>query len=189
LTPPCEDGLSELEWWRYGDARGYSIALAKKCCDVLQGWLPKESGITDFDFEEIYPSLEYHFGNEAIYIQVTVDLETFLPWIKKFIAGNGAAWAEYLLRYKSRAGFISFYSHDPADWAAALDDANTFLNLNIKDRRTGKFGRHAFGALLQFYFLVEEGDDAEQRLYDQVISNIGPTERNLSQPELGKEET
>jgi hypothetical protein len=125
VDPPCEDGLSELEWCRFGDARGYSIALAKKCCEVLQGWLPKESGITDFDFEEIQSPLEYNFYNDAIDIQVTVDLETFLPWIKKFIADNKAAWAEYLLRYRSRDGFISFYSHDPADWAAALDDADT----------------------------------------------------------------
>jgi hypothetical protein len=88
IDPPCEDGLSELEWWRFGDARGYSIALAKKCCDVLQGWLSKESGITDFDFEEIHSPLEYNFENDAIYIQVTVDLEAFLPWIKKFIAGT-----------------------------------------------------------------------------------------------------
>lgn len=110
---------------------------------------------TFIEFEKIRSPRFYNFETDSVDCKITFDAEQALEYCRNHLG----AFREYLIEnYRSRSGFISFYSHDPSEW---LDREN--------------WGHHEPGSILQFILRNETPDiemGASERVQEQVCLTV-----------------
>jgi hypothetical protein len=168
-----ELGLPQgFDWTNYFDNAGYQLAVVKSACEVIEGWL-KDTGIEKVEFEEIISPKEYNFVNDAVDVKYHIDIEKFGNFIRDFINKNDGLWDYYLLRYKSRDGFISYYSCDADVWKELTNDYTNFETLEGDSYTARRFYSHVIGSLLEFYLGTIKGADASLELYYDIGVSAG----------------
>lgn len=104
--------IADAIYWTasYGFARDY---IARGYAEALADAIADETGVSPaWTFESMASPREYNFTTDRIF--VTVEPETVQ---RMRDAIDPEIWQRVLAeRHKSRDGFISSYSHDPADW-------------------------------------------------------------------------
>lgn len=136
----------ELDFSRFAKdtAKAYCAEIARRLDEI--GF--DETFIV---FEKIVSPKFYNFTTDSVDCKITFDAEQALEYCRNHLG----AFREYLIEnYRSRSGFISFYSHDPSEW---LDWEN--------------WGHHEPGSILQF-ILQNETPEIEIRASERVQEQV-----------------
>lgn len=134
------------------DFEGYSNECARLYCQKVGDELSGIIGPVNIKFQSIVSPKEYNFHTDSVNCEIEFDVEKVLAYCRS----HYAKFAEYLNdNYKSRDGFISFYSCNPEEW---LKEEN--------------WNHHKPGSLLQFILLNELGPDTESNLSLRVLEDI-----------------
>lgn len=135
--------------WEYFDYIKWQRHIGKKLCSIMEDLLSEF--VVKIHFEHIKSPREYNFETDAINCEITVRPKA----IREYLIKNEAAFVKYLERYKSRDGFISFYSSDVDDWKI---DTSRYKDFNHK---------HKCGSILAF-ICKNEGIE-EGYLYERMV--------------------
>ena len=129
----------------------YKNEAAASCCNYVEKELQDLiSENLKIDFEGLDSPRFYNFSNDSINCSITVN-SVSLKKVKKYLIENLSDFEEYLKRYKTRDGFISFFSCGSEVW----------LSEYWKEIETNE---HFFGAILDF-ILKNEDQEAELNMY------------------------
>lgn len=156
FEPDCEDEINhwreetenpnldyyDLEW----DYKEYENKIAIQACEFIESQLSHLFDIK-IEMEEISSPREYNFYNDSINCIYTLS-EDDLKSIHAYLIDNIEEFKDYLLRYKSCSGFISYYSHYVNDWLMDYWQ-------QIKEHP------HYLGSILEFIMQNEYGEDAD----------------------------
>lgn len=134
------------------DYDSYRNNVVTAFAGVLQNEL--KHFVKSIEVEGLRSPKEYNFTNDAVDIEVVV----YTNRIKKFMDEHEKEFCQYLERYKSRDGFISYYSHHFMDWK---EDTKGFTDLSHP---------HKGGAILDF--ICEMLDVTNDSVYSWVIGDI-----------------
>lgn len=173
LSEHCrEEGIKDFKWWDHFDNGAYMLECVKACAEVLEKWLPEESGVRAIRVENVVSPKEYNFANDAANIEIDIEPLVFSAWCRDYIGQNAAQWEAWLLaRYKSRDGFMSFYPHTPEEWEQDTEHFTLFDAEPDAARSRRIFPQHWPAAVLNFYF-HNEREDARFELYEDASSNV-----------------
>lgn len=129
------DDIFKTDWSAY--LENCAKAITERTQDVLKVVIP---GLQAIDFQTVKSPKEYNFTNDAINcVFVFSDFPAFSAWLAAMLKENAQLWERYLIdHYKSRDGFISWYSHTPEAWKAETEN---YMHLDA----------HRLGACLNFY--------------------------------------
>lgn len=169
--PETADTGDLLAGWNNG---GYELAVVKAICEALttrghNQYFPAEAGIINCQLQKIVSPKEYNFTNDSANVEFEIDMALFATWIRQYLLDNEANWETYLRQhYKSRDGFISYYSYDPEDWRHSIEAMLNGIDLVGDDyrRREVIAPIHLLGTLLQFYLLNEDEETVMKMYYD-----------------------
>ena len=134
------------------DYDGYFKEVAEQCCDIIEYELGKY--VSKITLEELISPKEYNFHNDSINCEIELT-EKNIKAINKTIFDNLDLFEDYLQRYKSCDGFISFYSEYASDW---LNDKTIKAEV-LKHE-------HKLGSILEFICQILEIDD--MTLYENL---------------------
>lgn len=149
-------------------------------------------GIETVKYEKLVSPREYNFETDSIDCEITLDTELFSRAFTKFVKQHAEQWEKYLADYyKSRDGFMSFYTHDPVDWFIIT---NKYRFDNARDskgndryfdrRHTIANGTHALGRCIDFLFHAADPKDRRQMdLYTFVSERVYISEYLTNLPE------
>jgi hypothetical protein len=141
-------GLPEnFEFWQYVNWTDYKNDLSKEFCNAVENEL--SNYVERIDFVELDSPQYYNFVNDKIVCIIRPKKQA----IKDFIYNNKAEFEKFLERhFKSRDGFMSFYSYDFEDWKK---DTKNFTNYSDYQH---------LGHVLQF--ITEQEQINEECLYE-----------------------
>lgn len=142
----------------------YHEAICKEMCNLVEDELSE--WVEKIEYEKLSSPKEYNFYTDAIHCKITPKPEA----IRKYIYDHKEAYEKYLLRYKSRDGFMSYFNHDFESWKDYTGDFLEFTS--AEDSFTGRSGHH-LGSVLEFIVEnegLEETDvwcyRGKERVYD-----------------------
>ena len=134
------------------DFARYQKDVATAFCDVVANHLYDLIDGCIIEYEGVVSPREYNFRTDVVHCAIKFNPDEAVYYCR----GHLNDFREYLItNYKSRDGFISFHSYDPADW---LDAAN--------------WGGHEPGAILDFILRNEMGADCEAELSREALEGI-----------------
>lgn len=134
------------------DFARYQKDVAIKFCEVVADHLAEIIDGCVIEYEGIVSPREYNFRTDVVHCSIKFNPDEAVWYCRR----HADQFAEYLIaNYKSRDGFISFHSYDPADW---LDPQN--------------WGGHEPGAILDFILRNERGDECEAELSQEALEDI-----------------
>lgn len=136
------------------DNSAYETEVVKQCTSFIEDQLKPLGLVTAIKFQGISSPKEYNFHNDSGNIEVDLT-KANIKAIKAYIYAHRKEYEEYLVRYKSCSGFISYYNHDFDSWKEYTDN---FMNYSEK--------AHYLGSILEFICL-NEGWDSEV-MYDSL---------------------
>lgn len=145
--------------WDYAE---YNQRLSKACVGSIQQELDFDIKIT---FQELISPKWYNYSNDSINVEYELTQKVF-DSIVLYLIDNKDEFEEYLEKYTSCSGFISFYSNN----------ANVWISDYMKDEN--KF-KHCFGSILDFILTNEEYDHSN--LYDSIIDKTNYIDYELNQ--------
>lgn len=132
------------------DYKSYFQEVSKSAVNAIEKQLNDVFDTKDIEivFEALISPREYNFGNDSINIEINIEKELILNYLKE----NMPEFTEHIKeKYTSCSGFISSHSNDAKDW---INDIKNEVELD-----------HKLGATLNF-ILLNEGYDTEQLYYD-----------------------
>lgn len=134
------------------DFARYQRDVATAFCEVAAYYLAEIIHGCVITYESVWSPREYNFQTDSVHCTIKFTPEEAIYYCREHMD----KFKEYLIaNYKSRDGFISFHSYDPADW---LDTAN--------------WGGHEPGAILDFILRNEMGADCEVELSWEALEDI-----------------
>lgn len=95
--------------------------VSKYCVNCINTELEKLGYECTFTFESLHSPKEYNFRNDSINVDCTFTCECWEK-IVSYCKKHSKEFSEYLLKYKSCSGFISYYSHHVEDWFQDMDN-------------------------------------------------------------------
>lgn len=101
---------------KYEDFEFNYVDYHQRICKAFVNRLEKEIDELlpiKIEYQSLCSPREYNFGNDSIYVKVTVDLKRLINAVAKL--PNEEA-VKYFDRYTNRSGFISFHSNNLSDW-------------------------------------------------------------------------
>lgn len=161
LFEPSEDHIIEGDF-TYDDYtfdyNSYQLDMSKACVNAIEAQLNELGFKIGVTFEHVVSPREYNFTNDSINVTYKVSGET-VKLLKKYLIANLPAYSEYLTRYKSRSGFISYYSYDVSNW------------LDVVNLKSLNHDAHCLGSILDFV-LTNEDYDSEALRYDRHCDSV-----------------
>ncbi|MDC7249496.1 MAG: hypothetical protein PQJ49_06245 [Sphaerochaetaceae bacterium] len=138
--------------WDYED---YEQRVSEACVDAIEHELTY-LGIKA-KFEKLVSPRFYNYTNDSVNVVYELEDDSMQKLID-FIREHEMDFIQWIAdRYTSRSGFSSFYSNDSEVWLTEY--------INDEDKL-----EHCFGALLEFYFEMQEyGQDS---LWDAISHEI-----------------
>jgi len=120
--------------------------VVKEFTKSVRSILRENGFIVEITVQSLYSPKEYNFSTDSINVEYEFS-EDNLKAIQDYIKKNFQAWEKYLLRYKSRDGFISYHDYfaDNEEWIIDIDHA-------LSDS-------HNMGSVLEFILLNMDIDD------------------------------
>lgn len=149
-----EDLKKELNYDDFDyDNKGYMIDVCKKAVNVVEQELKHVlKSLINIEFQAVSSPREYNFENDSINVEITLkDTKE----IKKYLYDNKDEYSEYLKRYTSCSGFISYHPDTFDGWK---DNTNDFTNLSENG--------HYLGSILDFICVNE--DITDMTLYENI---------------------
>ena len=154
-------------FWECLTNREYAIEeVCESICEALKTIDPI-GVIKAIKYERLSSPKYYNFSNDSINCKITFDQQV----LQKYVDNNIEEFTKFIEeRYTSRSGFISSHSNDIKDW-----------------RDISELGEHSTGSVLEFVFLNEYQEDAQNELYEHAGlmevfgSNIGFDEEKMIQ--------
>jgi|SRR5882672_4149817 len=146
-------GLEPAKWDSFKfDYDSYNMQVIKGIAHRLESDYLKPF-VQSITVERLVSPREYNFANDSANITVTL-CASDEKRIMKYLSDHKVSFAEYLLRYKSCSGFISYYPYDGSAWIEG----------------TPLEHEHKLGAILDFIARNEarDGEDIELDLYYQI---------------------
>jgi hypothetical protein len=137
-------GLPDVEWEKINwDWEGYKTDVTKECVTFVEEKLKELfSARIRLIHEGVYSPKEYNFDNDAVNIKVVLSKKALFQ-IKLYLITNKVAYSNYLERYTSYDGFMSFHSNDYDRWITEYWDK---IETN----------QHYMGSILEFIMRNEE---------------------------------
>lgn len=134
------------------------VETSKSITHIIEQWFKdQEMPIESIEFQRLVSPREYNFVNDSIDVEITFKPE-FMSWFSEWFTRDGlSSFRTYIeARFKSRDGFISFYSDNPEVWVKQLFNGGV-----------GEIdGGHFWGSMLQFFWFQEQcGLDEFELLY------------------------
>ncbi|TXG81894.1 MAG: hypothetical protein E6R13_05735 [Spirochaetes bacterium] len=88
-------------------------ALASAYVDAFNEEMQDDDIISNVEFDCVISPREYNFTTDSLFVKCEINERELLGYCNN----NLVAFEQYLIdNFKSREGFISFYSHDVEDW-------------------------------------------------------------------------
>jgi len=130
--------------------------VVRKFNSAVESILKENGFIEKIVVQNLYSPKEYNFNTDSINVEYEFS-EDNVKAIQDYIRENFAAWEKYLLKYKSRDGFISFHDYfaDSEEWIIDTDHA-------LSDS-------HNMGSVLEF--ILENMDLDDYYLSSWVLEN------------------
>jgi len=118
-----EKGFEPLEFDHFEfDYNSYMKEVSQNFCEFIERELKHILGKNiEVNFQSIYSPKEYNFSNDSINCEIVLN-KTILAKIKKYLKKNKQDFEEYLKKFKSCSGFISFYDHYFDTWIGEYFD-------------------------------------------------------------------
>jgi len=146
--------LETSEDFEFDDEK-YEEAVGQAVTDYIGGELKREvPSIKEIDFQRVTSPRQYNFSNDAVFINVKIDVKEFSKWFNNYLEDHTEQFTTYLVdHYKSRSGFISHYPHTVEEWKEETKNWTILEN-------------HYLGALMQF--ICEQENITEDDLYGNI---------------------
>ena len=128
----------------------------EQCTSFIESQLKELGLVTAIRLQGISSPKEYNFANDSGNIEVDLTRAN-IKAIKAYIYAHRKEYEEYLMRYKSCSGFISYYGYSFDEW---VDYTYNFSDFSEK--------AHYLGSVLDFICLNEKITDESMYYYIEV---------------------
>lgn len=135
----------------------YENDVVKQCTSFIEDQLKPLGLVTAIRFQSIDRPREYNFLNDSGNIEVDLTNKN-IKAIKDYIYANRKNYEDYLERYKSCSGFISFYGHTFDKWKEYTSNFSDYPKA------------HYLGSILDF--ICQNEDFNSDMMYEYVMQDI-----------------